>query len=196
MSLGALTREHTSQSKTTFLIGRSTKEQSDDGLPARVSPQPLADDELQSGQGQLQDLRQVGHSGLAPCVRTGQAEVYNITNRRSSSRATLQYHPSSSDTPFLDNQHSTSLHHGGRRSLHVNATPYGGLEKGVWRFSWRCLAIFFVVLAVILSAALAYVTGKPSFNLKGVKTTHFFKSVKLPHLNLGNCLVLWKNCQT
>ena len=26
--------------------------------------------------------------------------------------------------------------------------------------SWRCIAIFFVVLAVILSAALAYITGK------------------------------------
>ena len=34
-------------------------------------------------------------------------------------------------------------------------------EKGLTRkCSWRCVAIFFVVLAVILSAALAYITGK------------------------------------
>ena len=34
-------------------------------------------------------------------------------------------------------------------------------EKGLTlKCSWRCVAIFFVVLAVILSAALAYITGK------------------------------------
>ena len=34
-------------------------------------------------------------------------------------------------------------------------------EKGLVRkCSWKCIAIFFVVLAVILSAALAYITGK------------------------------------
>ena len=35
--------------------------------------------------------------------------------------------------------------------------------------SWRCIAIFFVVLAVILSAALAYITGNTNALLK---TTH------------------------
>ena len=32
--------------------------------------------------------------------------------------------------------------------------------------SWRCIAIFFVVLAVILSAALAYITGNTNVLLK------------------------------
>ena len=34
------------------------------------------------------------------------------------------------------------------------------MEKNMNKCSWRCIAIFFVVLAVILSAALAYITGK------------------------------------
>ena len=37
------------------------------------------------------------------------------------------------------------------------------------RCSWRCVAIFFVVLAVILSAALAYITGEFNLHFKKKK---------------------------
>ena len=66
--------------------------------------------------------------------------------------------------------HFAGLHgvlHGGAGTLPCNP---GGVrrgfspprfEKGLTRkCSWKCVAIFFVVLAVILSAALAYITGK------------------------------------
>ena len=72
-------------------------------------------------------------------------------------RSTLQY--TSSQTPFLPTrnnlQKSSVGSAGGTRGLH------GFSEKNfTQKCSWRCIAIFFVVLAFILSAALAYITGK------------------------------------
>ena len=71
-------------------------------------------------------------------------------------RSTLQY--TSSQTPFLPTRNNliqkSSVAAGGARS------PHGFSEKNFKKCSWRCIAIFFVVLAVILSAALAYITGK------------------------------------
>ena len=71
-------------------------------------------------------------------------------------RSTLQY--TSSQTPFLPTRNNliqkSSVSAGGARS------PHGFSEKNFKKCSWRCIAIFFVVLAVILSAALAYITGK------------------------------------
>lgn len=76
-------------------------------------------------------------------------------------RSTLQY--TTSDTPFLpmrNNLQQKSGTGGASRSGHVG---HHFTEKNFARkCSWRCIAIFFVVLAVILSAALAYVTGKTS----------------------------------
>ena len=71
-------------------------------------------------------------------------------------RSTLQY--TSSQTPFLPTRNNliqkASVSAGAARS------PHGFSEKNFKKCSWRCIAIFFVVLAVILSAALAYITGK------------------------------------
>jgi hypothetical protein len=74
-------------------------------------------------------------------------------------RSTLQY-TTSADTPFLPNV---------RNNLTLQQNPKGGGRHSSSRHfseknfakkcSWRCIAIFFVVLAVILSAALAYITG-------------------------------------
>lgn len=59
---------------------------------------------------------------------------------------------------------------GGLGAGHLTAGRPGSLrnsrfsEKNIaGRCSWRCVAIFFVVLALILSAALAYITGKSRF---------------------------------
>ena len=67
-------------------------------------------------------------------------------------RSTLQY--TTSDTPFLPmrNNLASSVDH---QKSHRHF-----MEKNMNKCSWRCIAIFFVVLAVILSAALAYITGK------------------------------------
>jgi hypothetical protein len=67
-------------------------------------------------------------------------------------------HYATVETPFL------------RESLQKRSVrgPGGGVaghsarfEKGLAskRLSWRCLAVFFIVMALILAAALAYVTG-------------------------------------
>ena len=83
--------------------------------------------------------------------------LFSITNLISFLyRSTLQY--TSSQTPFLPTRNNliqkSSVSAGDARS------PHGFSEKNFKKCSWRCIAIFFVVLAVILSAALAYITGK------------------------------------
>jgi len=68
-------------------------------------------------------------------------------------RSTLQY--TSADTPFLPVRNNLQPRCNGR-----GPSP-PRFEKDLTRkCSWRCVAIFFVVLAIILSAALAYITGK------------------------------------
>ena len=88
-------------------------------------------------------------------------------------RSTLQY--TSSQTPFLPTRNNliqkSSVSAGGARS------PHGFSEKNFKKCSWRCIAIFFVVLAVILSAALAYITGKfliSQFSIYFLQSYDFF----------------------
>jgi hypothetical protein len=102
-------------------------------------------------------------------------------------RSTLQY--TSSQTPFLPTRNNliqkSSVAAGGARS------PHGFSEKNFKKCSWRCIAIFFVVLAVILSAALAYITGKfliSQYFICFLKTMIFFTSVIFyHHLLLQEC---------
>ena len=81
-------------------------------------------------------------------------------------RSTLQY--TTSDTPFLPmrNNLASSVDHQ-KNHRHF-------MEKNMSKCSWRCIAIFFVVLAVILSAALAYITGRLTiFNSGLFKLSNF-----------------------
>ena len=78
----------------------------------------------------------------------------------------MQY--SSVETPFLSSSSSSHRHQQHlqqrQRQQRSNSSSSKFDPKSppalMRRLSWRCVAIFFVVLALALSAALAYVTGE------------------------------------
>ena len=61
--------------------------------------------------------------------------------------------------------HNNTGHHsmgtlGGGPASTLRNARFSEKNLALKKCSWRCVAIFFVVLALILSAALAYITGK------------------------------------
>ena len=75
------------------------------------------------------------------------------------------------------------------------------MEKNMSKCSWRCIAIFFVVLAVILSAALAYITGNINAFLKRLQNAlnlwYFTASSFLPvsYQSAKACAVVVENSE-
>ena len=74
------------------------------------------------------------------------------------SRSTLQY--TTSDTPFLPMRNNLQGTTSSIKPPRHSHSRHFAEKNFARKCSWRCIAIFFVVLAVILSAALAYITGK------------------------------------